>query len=94
MFISLYFTCLCLLAGIILLYVIVSDRKDCLTEKTPIGWWITGVAVSQSFFVAIPAIWWEGWWIAHPWILYVSGWITIIFTVLWAVLEYKFRGNR
>lgn len=82
MWFQIFFSIVCAVAAIALTAFIISNNKE-LGGKAAPGWWLVSILISQIFLVAILAIWWKEWWIAHMWLMNVSSGIAIIGFVLW-----------
>lgn len=77
----------CLITIIVIYHHAIGNNRNYFTNHTSIGWWIIGIAISQLFILTIFALWWEKWWEAHTIILKISAGITILFSILWAIIE-------
>jgi len=85
------FSIACIIAAIMITAVIVRNNRD-MYDKTPLGWWLVGIGISQICIVAALAVWYKNWWITHQWIMNISSGITIAAVVLWIVA--KIYGSR
>lgn len=87
---QIFFTAVCLIAAVAITAIIVTNNRD-MYGKTPLGWWIVGVGLSQICIVGALAVWWKEWWIAHQWLMNVSTGIAIAAVVLWVVAKINSR---
>ena len=77
----------CLISIIVIGYFTIGYNRSCLTNHTPVGWWIIGIGIVQLFAITMFALWWEEWWMTHAMIIRISVWIAVISGILWAVVE-------
>ena len=75
------FSTVLLLAAILITTFIVTYNRD-MYGRTPLGWWIVGIGISQMCVVIAFAVLWKEWWEAHRWIIYVSGCFAIAAVIL------------
>ena len=88
MWFQIFFSIICIIAAVVITAFIVRNNRN-YDGKTPLGWWIVGIGISQICVVESLTVWWVDWWRAHLWILSVSTGITIISVILAIVVKVK-----
>ena len=66
------FAAVWIIAAVIFTAIIVTKNRD-KYGKIPLGWWFVSIGISQICVVVASAVLWKEWWVAHQWIIYVSG---------------------
>ena len=79
---TIFIACLCFIAGIMFMYLIVNNNTG-INRKTPVGWWLSGGLFCAAYSVLTPI--WMLWLSEVSWLPYVGLAFVIIASLIWGI---------
>ena len=77
----------CIFAAVLICVIIIRRNYDPLYEKTPLGWWLFAIGITQVLVVAATFFLFEEWWLRHEWLALISGYMSIGFGIIYGIIE-------